>query len=122
GLRHRGEAVARAGPAERPRRRRRGGDGTAHAPAELPACAALQDAGRQRALALHPRQDRPMNDAPRVTLAEIEAEIVSEYYFTAAEGVFGADYLASNPPFVPSADTPPTLNLLTFCVLVLRNG
>lgn len=63
-----------------------------------------------------------MNDAPRVTLAEIEAEIVYESYFTAAEGVFGADYLASNPPFVPSADTPPTLNLLTFCVLVLRNG
>lgn len=60
--------------------------------------------------------------APRVTPADLEAEIASEHYFTAAEGVFGAAYLESNPPFVPPADTPETLSLLTFCVLVLKNG
>ena len=31
-----------------------------------------------------------MNDAPRVTLDAIEAEIAGETYFTAAEGVLGA--------------------------------
>lgn len=60
--------------------------------------------------------------APRVTPADIEAEIASEHYFTASEGVFGAAYLESSPPFVPPADTPNSLGLLTFCVLALRNG
>jgi hypothetical protein len=58
--------------------------------------------------------------APRVTPADIEANIVSEHYFTAADGAgrlsktvvdVGADGLLPQP-----------LHLLTFCVLVLRNG
>lgn len=57
--------------------------------------------------------------APRVTPADIEANIVSEHYFTAMDGVIGR---ADSPSIV--AGTPPTspLDLLTFCVLVLRNG
>ena len=55
--------------------------------------------------------------APRITPADIEANIVSEHYFTAEQGAFAA----FNPP--SGADTvPPALSLLTFCVLVLRNG
>ena len=42
--------------------------------------------------------------APRVTPADLQANIASEHYFAAGEGVDGP------------------LNLLTFCVLVLRNG
>lgn len=48
--------------------------------------------------------------APRVTLGEVEAIIVSEHYFTASDGL-------SDHACVPKA-----LSLLTFCVLVLRNG
>lgn len=51
-------------------------------------------------------------NAPRVTPADIEAVIASTHYFTAAEGIKGAD-----GGFAPM----PTL-LLTFCVLVLKNG
>ena len=55
--------------------------------------------------------------APRITPADIEANIASEHYFTAEQGAFAA----FNPP--SGADiVPPTLSLLTFCVLVLRNG
>lgn len=61
-------------------------------------------------------QDKGLT-APRVTLADIEANIASEHYFTAEQGAFAA----FNPP--SGADTvPPALSLLTFCVLVLRNG
>lgn len=70
--------------------------------------------------------------APRITPADIEAAIASEYYFTAAEGEQGsltAQLRAYAPAEVlsmaPLADTPCTpgpLDLLTFCVLVLRNG
>lgn len=55
--------------------------------------------------------------APRITPADIEANIDSEHYFTAEQGAFAA----FNPP--TGADVvPPALSLLTFCVLVLRNG
>ena len=55
--------------------------------------------------------------APRVTPADVEANIASEHYFTAEQGAFAA----FSPP--AGADTvPPALSLLTFCVLVLRNG
>lgn len=56
--------------------------------------------------------------APRVTPADIEANIVSEHYFTAGDGVIG------NPesPIDASEETFRSLDLLTFCVLVLRNG
>lgn len=59
--------------------------------------------------------------APRVTMADIEANIASEHYFTAFEGAFGAHYMDEDPQsFVSQLPTP--LHLLTFCVLVLRNG
>lgn len=54
--------------------------------------------------------------APRVTPADIEANIVSEHYFTAAEGERGA----AKSKFGYSDSHP--LGLLTFCVLVLKNG
>lgn len=63
--------------------------------------------------------------APRVTLADIEANIVSEHYFSASDGVIGA-YQAGDDVHpvggTPSQATHNTLGLLTFCVLVLRNG
>lgn len=62
--------------------------------------------------------------APRITPADIEANIASEHYFTAKEGVLGM--LASDgvlPTAYEKANAAPTsLSLLTFCVLVLRNG
>ena len=52
--------------------------------------------------------------APRVTPADIEANIASEHCFTAADGWCAASHQ-------PSEDGSP-LTLLTFCVLVLKNG
>ena len=57
------------------------------------------------------------SSAPRVTPSDIEAEIVSEHYFTAGDGVAG--YCYRN---VAALHSPQTLELLTFCVLVLKNG
>lgn len=68
--------------------------------------------------------------APRVTPQEVESAILSAHYFTAADGVVGA---ATNSFYVDSAealaavvskasDAPQPLGLLTFCVLLLRNG
>ena len=58
--------------------------------------------------------------APRVTPANIEANIVAEYYFTADEGAQMAFMkMDRNYSGIP---TPTSLSLLTFCVLVLRNG
>ena len=53
--------------------------------------------------------------APRVTPQDIEENIASTWYINAGEGVIPDDYM---PP-VP-VDHP--LRLLTFCVLVLKNG
>ena len=58
------------------------------------------------------------NIAPRVTPADIEAAIVAEHYFTAEEGVQGA-LARTNPDLGVEVLH---LNLLTFCVLTLRNG
>jgi hypothetical protein len=55
--------------------------------------------------------------APRVTPEDIEANITSEFYFTAADGVEGA---SGHRPNSVRAGT--ALGLLTFCVLVLKNG
>jgi hypothetical protein len=55
--------------------------------------------------------------APRVTPADIEANIASEHYFTAADGV--ARTLDHEPL---KNEVPIPLKLLTFCVLVLKNG
>lgn len=53
--------------------------------------------------------------APRVTPADIAANIVSEHYFTAADGKRGASPENGYPNSGPLA-------LLTFCVLILRSG
>ncbi len=53
--------------------------------------------------------------APRITSADVEANIASEWYINAGDGVKPDDF---QPP-VP-ANHP--LRLLTFCVLVLKNG
>jgi len=61
--------------------------------------------------------------APRVTPADIEANIASEHYFTALDGLLspgGSGIAHAKPPEV--ADSGVSLGLLTFCVLVLRNG
>lgn len=55
--------------------------------------------------------------APRVTPQDIESNIEVEHYFTAAEGYKGATGL--DPRGVIGGRP---LSLLTFCVLVLRNG
>lgn len=63
--------------------------------------------------------------APRVTPADIEANIVSEHFFTARDGRLGAltnkTYVGRERPVENDADLVP-LELLTFCVLVLSNG
>ena len=51
--------------------------------------------------------------APRITPANIEENIASAYYFTAMDGNSGNGLRVGDE--VP-------LSLLTFCVLVLRNG
>ena len=62
--------------------------------------------------------------APRITPDDIEANIVSEHYFTAFDGAVGAYHTHNG---VHQGTPPNDLNaaalpLLTFCVLVLRNG
>ena len=56
--------------------------------------------------------------APRVTPEHIENVIDKEYYFTAADGCIGDQIQRLGEYFYQ----PIPLNLLTFCVLVLRNG
>jgi len=64
----------------------------------------------------------------RVTLDDIEVNISSEHYFTAYQGdvkaveeqAFAAGNGAMN--LAASRSTPDALRLLTFCVLILRNG
>ncbi len=58
--------------------------------------------------------------APRVTPADIEASIAGVHYFTASDGAFG--YSARNEMVVYSERLDSPLRLLTFCVIVLRNG
>jgi len=60
--------------------------------------------------------------APRVTPADIEAEISSAHYFTAAEGCLGEGVQNGELPVGYVLREPAVLHLLTFCVLVLRNG
>lgn len=56
--------------------------------------------------------------APRITPADIEANIDSEHYFTAEQGAHAAFQDGEGDP--PRYDGP--LSLLTFCVLTLKNG
>lgn len=68
--------------------------------------------------------------APRITPADIEANIAKEFYFTAADGVVGAlvdpyeeRTVEDFPDWNAAANNAPMeLFVLTFCVLVLRNG
>lgn len=57
--------------------------------------------------------------APRVTPADIQANIIDEVYFTAEQG-YGAQQKAQHG--LPHEPKYGQLALLTFCVLVLRNG
>lgn len=55
--------------------------------------------------------------APRVTPADIEANISEEYFFTAEQG--------ANATFIEFASglaVHPSMRHLTFCVLILKNG
>lgn len=63
------------------------------------ACQAIEDAIKAKGLT-----------APRITPSDVQANIASEHYFTAAE----AARLGGTEPH--------PLDLLTFCVLVLKNG
>lgn len=56
---------------------------------------------------------------PRVTPADIEEVVQHECYFTAAQGLCGAVRAGQSDEF---EEPIPALGLLTFCVLVLRNG
>lgn len=64
--------------------------------------------------------------SPRITAADVQANIVAEYYFTAADGYCGAEVL--KPDFMALAEgertiePPVELESVTICVLVLRNG
>lgn len=57
--------------------------------------------------------------APRVTPADLEANIASTHYFTAEDGVLGESHDGMN---FTALLVPKPLKLLTFCVLVLKNG
>ena len=66
--------------------------------------------------------------APRVTPADIEANVSGEHYFTAEDGFIGVRMVETSAEMTPqeAVDSMPMvprpLCLLTFCVLVLRNG
>lgn len=76
-----------------------------------------------------------VDKAPRITPADVEANITSEYYFTAADGVIGVSFgerqrdvsfetwrsVGITGP-MPDVEARMPLCLLTFCVLVLKNG
>lgn len=61
--------------------------------------------------------------APRVTPQHIDSVISHELYFTAQQGVFGeAATHVTELKDTPAFPVHKSLGLLTFCVLVLRNG
>lgn len=60
--------------------------------------------------------------AARITPADIEANISSEHYFTAQHGVDGAMATLELHQRHADGSIPTSLGLLTFCVLVLKNG
>ena len=70
-------------------------------------------------------QDKGLN-APRITPDLVQANIKEVHYFTALQGSRCAvmDYIVEQPPFEAPQPEPlnPALGLLTFCVLVLKNG
>ena len=73
-------------------------------------------------------QDKGLT-APRVTPEDVTYAIRSEHYFTAHQGVIGHHSEAAAGTFedgelrpVRTVYVPGELNLLTLCVLVMRNG
>ncbi|MFQ2755845.1 Gp49 family protein [Aeromonas caviae] len=64
-------------------------------------------------------QEKGLN-APRVTPQRIEDVIASEHYFTAGQGVSGEVSSRDEQPYQFCYES--SLDLLTFCVLVLKNG
>jgi len=64
-------------------------------------------------------QDKGLT-APRVTPADIEANIVGEYFFAAEDGVKAA--FSQQDELTRLTGYHAELGLLTFCVLVLKNG
>lgn len=60
--------------------------------------------------------------APRVTPQDLQDNIVSEHYFTARDGIVGVELDAGLIDEASGTSTHESLELLTFCVLVLRNG
>ena len=72
-------------------------------------------------------QDKGLT-APRVTPDHIDACIASEHYFTALQGIYGGvnriGFKREEGQYKPVWDNPTdqSLGLLTFCVLVLKNG
>ncbi|WP_425221735.1 Gp49 family protein [Pseudomonas sp.] len=61
-------------------------------------------------------------NAPRITPADIEANIIAETCFTAAEGGIGACRTHGDVYQGAGQIHHESLGLLTICVLVLRNG
>ncbi len=79
----------------------------------------LSDAGIERMI------QRKGKTAARVTPADLKANIASEIYFTGHEAAEGARAAHGGYPFIvrhSDAAVEPALRLLTFCVLVLKNG
>ena len=73
-------------------------------------------------------QDKGLN-APRITPADIEANIVAVHYFTALDGALGeaasncdADTKLGDIVYLDGTPDEVSLGLLTFCVIVLKNG
>jgi hypothetical protein len=62
-------------------------------------------------------------NAPRITPADVEANIASEHYFTGTDGIIGVNSMrAIRGESLGGTPPPPPLRLITFCVLVLQNG
>lgn len=59
--------------------------------------------------------------APRITPADIEANIASEWYFTGQQAVIGVLVTNRSEKHFCNEDRE-LLERITFCVLVLRNG
>lgn len=57
--------------------------------------------------------------APRITPADIEANIVREHYFVGGDGIYGAAHKRGDNEVQTFGQS---MDLLTFCILELRNG
>lgn len=68
-------------------------------------------------------QDKGLT-APRITPADIEANIRAEVYFTGQDGIgnLNSPTIRVKSEYVEGERILAPLDLLTFCVLVLRNG